>query len=215
MEIEMSDTLNRRAILAGAAAVPALAVPASAGSPPLADSRLLELERQVAIAEAAAIEAGNLHTEAEEAMIAWERSNPEPVMRSTEPPELDAELMRALAPYGGDWLVRAVRAILHGFDKNGAAEAALAEHSAAIKLWEERRRIARTNCHYDDLEADYHRLLERADAIRAEAAEIVARTIEDLRCKVRMMSQCDLLGLDNPLVESIVDDLGAASAALY
>jgi hypothetical protein len=203
----MSDKLNRRATLAGAAAVPALAVPAAAGPSPRADGRLLELERQVAIAEAAAVEAGHPHTEAEEAMFAWERSNPKPVLRSTEPPELDAELIRALAPYGGDWLIRGVRAVLYSLDENGAVEAALAEHSAAIELWEERHRVACANCHYDELEVEYRRLLERADALRAEAAEIVACTIEDLRSKARMMSQCDLLGLDSPLVESIVDDL--------
>jgi hypothetical protein len=208
----MSEKLNRRAVLAGAATVPALAVPAAAGSPPLADSRLLELERQVNLAEAAAVEVGHLHTEAEEAMFVWEQNNPEPVLRSTEPPELDLALMRALAPYGDDRLVRAVRAILHGLDENGAAEAVFAEHSAAIEFWERRQEVARVNCRYDELEARYEGLLEQADALRAEAAEIVACSIEDLRCKARMMCEADLLSLGSPLAESIVDDLRAVPA---
>ena len=69
--------LSRRSLVASAATLPALIVPAApaiASSHP--DSRLLELERRIVALDAASTEAGVPWDEAEEAMFAWERRNP-------------------------------------------------------------------------------------------------------------------------------------------
>jgi hypothetical protein len=190
MSRSISDNLNRRAILAGVAAVPALAVPAAAGSPPLADSRLLELERRVNAAEAAAVEAGHIFTQAEEAMLAWRQHDPRPTAYAIAPDGATASI--------SDWR-----------ELEKWKEAA----QDALGRWARREEVARANCRYDELEAEYQRLLERADDLRAEAAQIVASSIEDLRCKVRMMSEADCLSFDGPLIESIVDDLRASPTA--
>ena len=73
------STLNRRSILAGAAAAPIAALAGDAlAARTSTDSRLLELERQAAAAETAAKEAGSIFCEADKAMFAWKRRNPKP-----------------------------------------------------------------------------------------------------------------------------------------
>ena len=74
----MSD-LNRRSILAGAAAAPIATLAGDAiAARTSTDSRLLELERKAAAAETAAKEAGSVFGEAEKAMFAWRRRKPKP-----------------------------------------------------------------------------------------------------------------------------------------
>ena len=110
--------LSRRSLVASAATLPALVVPAASataiatasGDP---DSRLLELERRIVALDAASTETGVPWNEAEDTMFAWKRRNPEPKEKETEPPKLgpDPDLERALDKYG-DRISRKVRDIL-------------------------------------------------------------------------------------------------------
>ena len=184
------SALNRRSILAGAAAAPIAALAGDAiAAPTSTDSRLLELERQAAAAENAAKEAGSIFCEAEKAMFAWRRRNPKPTAY-------------AIAPAGAkgtsDW---------REFDR--WRQAAI----DAVAQWERREAIARTNCHYDELEAFYEGLIDQADAFRDEAASISATTIDGLQCKARMLSEADLITIGDSglLAGSIIDELRAAT----
>jgi len=83
----------------------------------------------------------------------------------------------------------------------------------AIAQWDRREAIARTNRHYDELEAFYEGLIDQADAFRYEAASISATTIDGLQCKARMLSEADLIavGASGLLAGSIIDELRAAT----
>ena len=96
--------LSRRSLVASAATLPALVIPAasataiaSASGHP--DGRLPELERRIVALDAASTEAGVPWDEAEHTMFAWERRNPESKEKKSEPPKLgpDPDLERALA----------------------------------------------------------------------------------------------------------------------
>ena len=75
-----SENLSRRTLVTAAAAMaPAIALPGAATAQPSSgDARLFQLERDVAAAEAKAIEAGHIASEAEDVMFAWRQRNPEP-----------------------------------------------------------------------------------------------------------------------------------------
>jgi hypothetical protein len=205
------SALNRRSILAGAAAVPIAALAGDAISAPAStDSRLLELERQAAAAENAAKEAGSIFCEAEKAMFAWKRRNPEPAMPKIKDAPQDAV---------DDWL----RAFLAADDpedfraKNPSPNAPgielLSRHNKNFSSWSERRRVALLNCRYEERKAFYEGLINHADAIRDEAASISAASIDGLRCKARMLSEADLIavGESGLLAGSIIDELRGAT----
>jgi hypothetical protein len=202
------SALNRRSILAGAAAAPIAALAGNAiAAPTSTDSRLLELECQAAAAETAAKEAGSIFCRAEKAMFAWERRNPKPKVRNFNIGKVCWDgpgiLVSGSEAYARYWKLVD--------EANADSTAALNEHSEAVKRWEERRSTARANCRYDELEVFYEGLIDRADAFRDEAASISATTIDGLQCKARMLSEADLIAVGGSglLAGSIIDELRA------
>jgi hypothetical protein len=210
--------LSRRSLVASAATLPALVVPASAtaivSTSRHPDSRLLELERRIVALDAASTEAGVPWDEAEHAMFAWERSNPEPNEKKAERPKLrpDPDLERALAKYG-DRITRTVRDILPILMEPTADTRVSAEYERELSSWNERRCAASVNCRYEERKDEFERLIAEADALREEAAGIVPNTIDGLRCKARMLSEADLGCVSGALAESIIDELRAWPAA--
>jgi hypothetical protein len=211
--------LSRRSLVASAATLPALVVPAasataiaSASGHP--DSRLLELERRILALDAASTEAGVPWDEAEHAMFEWERCNPEPKETETEPPKLgpDPDLERALDKYG-DQISRKVRDILSILMEPSADTKVSAEYERELSRWNERRCAASVDCRYDERKHEFERLIDQADALREEAAGIVPNTIDGLRCKARMLSDADLGCVNGALAESIIDELRTWPAA--
>jgi hypothetical protein len=183
------SAINRRSVLAGAAAAPIAALAGDAIAATSTDTRLLELECQAAAAETAAKEAGSVFGKAEKAMFVWRRRNPKPTAYAIGP---------AGAKGTSDW---------RELDRwRKAAKDATAQ-------WDRREAIARTNCHYDELEAFYEGLIDQADAFRDEAASISATTIDGLRCKARMLSEADLIAIGESglLADSIIDELRGAT----
>jgi hypothetical protein len=210
--------LSRRSLVASAATLSALVVPASAtaiasatGHP---DSRLLELERRIVAVDAASIEAGVQWDESEHAMFAWERCNPDPKEKKTERPKLepDPDLERALDKYG-DQISRTVRDILPILMEPSADTKVSAEYERELSSWNERRCAASVNCRYEERKDEFDRLIDQADALREEASGIVPNTIDGLRCKARMLSDADLGCVSGALAESIIDELRAWPAA--
>jgi hypothetical protein len=203
--------LSRRSLVASAAMLPAMVVPASAtaiafGHP---DSRLLELEHQIAALDAASIEAGVLWDEAEHAMFEWKNRHPEPEEKKAERPNLepDPDLERALAKYG-DRVSKNVRNLLPVLMEPSAdSKLATVAYERELSSWNERRCTASVNCRYEERKGEFERLIEEADALREEAAAIVPLTIDGLRCKARMLSEADIICSDGALVESILNEL--------
>jgi hypothetical protein len=210
--------LSRRSLVASAATLPALVVPASATVMPSAsghpDSRLLELERRIVALDAATIQAGIPWDEAEHAMFAWERCNPEPKEKKTEPLKLghDPDLERAIATYG-DQISKTIRDILPILMEPSADTEVSAEYQRELSSWNERRCAASVNCRYEERKDKFERLIAQADALREAAAGIVPNTIDGLRCKARMLSDADLGCVNGALAESIIDELRAWPAA--
>jgi len=169
-----------------------------------ANVRLLELERQIAEAEAAAIRAGAIFSKSEEVMFAWKRHNPKPQHREVTIREVRWDGSEVV--YGTE----SYRSYMKAVDEaNADLAAAVAEHCEVLKFWNERHCIARTNCRYAEREAEFNRLINESDALRMEAAAIPASTVEDLRCKARMLSEADLNCVPDGLAESIITDLQA------
>ncbi len=190
---------------------------AALGVPPLpsTETRLLELERQATAAEAAAIEAGRQHTEAEKAMFAWERRNPKPTRREVSTLKETLQFLQNSIDEEGQIptpAAAAKRSHARSLIKEKLADATR-EHSEALEPWEARRSIARANCQYEEREALYQRLIDEADAIRDKAAAIPATTIKGLQCKARMLSEAELLAVGDSglLSSSIIDGLRAST----
>jgi hypothetical protein len=147
-------------------------------------------------------------------MFAWERCNPEPKVKKTEPQKLgpDPDLERALAKYG-DQISRTIRDILPILMEPSADTKAGAEYVRELSSWNERRCAASVSCRYEERKDEFDRLIAQADALREEAAGIVPSTIDGLRCKARMLSEADLACVNGALAESIIDELRAWPAA--
>jgi hypothetical protein len=195
-----------------------MVVPASATAIAFghADSRLLELERQIAALDAATAKAGIPWDEAEDAMFAWKRRNPEPKEKKTERPNLgpDPDLERALAKYG-DRANKTVRDLLPVLMEPSADSIlAAAEYEMELSRWNERLSAASVTCHYEERKGEFERLIEEADALREEAAGIVPHTLDGLRCKARMLSEADLGCVGGALAESVIDQLRERDAEL-
>jgi hypothetical protein len=211
--------LSRRSLVASAATLPALVVPAAtaiAGVSGHPDSRLLDLERQIAAFDAATTEAGIPWDEAEEAMFTWEQRNPQPKEKKTERPKLgpDPDLERALAKYG-DQASKMVRDLLPVLMEPSAdSKLATVEYERELSRWNERRCAASVNCRYEERKDEFERFIDEADALRDEAADIIPNTIDGLRCKARMLSEADLGCVGGALAESIIDQLRERDAAL-
>jgi hypothetical protein len=210
-ENDAMSHLNRRAVVTGATALPALALPA-VFSPARADfgpadKRLFELEREIAIADAHADAAGLIHTESEDAMFEWERRNPKPAMPKIQDVSEEAR---------DDW-IRKMLAVSNPneFCKKNPSPSVrsrkiLAEHRKAVSQWEKRRGVALSNCRFEEREVEFERLIEQADALRYEAARIRADTIAGLRTKAAMLKNYDP-GRDDhaKIVDSIIAELQA------
>lgn len=199
------------AVAAGVAlATPAIAGPALA-SPNAAERKLFEIEAEVReLAEQAKL-AGRAHTEAEVAMITWDRRNPKPTL-----PEIEQASEQAV----DDW----IRASLAADDPkkfyeenpspNAHVVAADDAHDKALEQHRDRRRAALDACRYEEREEAFERLVDEMNAKFEDAAVIQATTIEGLRCKARLIEASgDNVSLQKGLVEDLLAWPGSAPAA--
>jgi hypothetical protein len=190
-------------------------VSASAASATACDPtevQLLDLERKASLADSASIEAGRSFSKSEKAMFAWRRRNPKPELRECTVGEVNYEGPPIV--YGTE-TYRQYTTLVD--EANADMKAALAEHCEAARRWNERQGVARANCHFDERNNEFERLIVEADALREEAASIRANTIGGLRIKARMAHGPDGLDLCREdhaaLAESILADLEVLNIA--
>ena len=171
---------TRRAILAGAAAVPvAIAAGASpAQSMGRADQELFGIEARIRELNARERAISPLRTKAEEAVRRWDRRNPQPKMREVSNDYALEDLQAAIALH----LRTPEKSILHHqIDlENQRADsedlkAAKAEHARAAAQWSIRRQAALKKSGFDEIDAKWNRLLDQASALSERAAEIRRR----------------------------------------
>ena len=175
---------SRRAILAGASAVPIAAVIAKSASASVhsADRKLFAIETKVRDLKAKMLAAGDLHTKSEEAMAAWASRNPRPKMRELTYQPKEREV---------DDFIRALQAKVQMPDPNADLKAAMAEHEQALTEWSNRRSSAEANCRLDEREITFNGLLDQMSALCEQAEKIPATTIEGLKCKARLVELHD------------------------
>jgi hypothetical protein len=207
----MTTDLSRRAILAGASAMPIIALAGAPGaaSGTAADRRLFEIESKAARIGAQVKIAGRIHDEAEEAILAWGRRNPEPRRLSLD----DAELRDVIEKHGTMLVAGMLRGCGRRFSSAPDLEDIVIRREAAINQWRRRRDRAVANCGEDRKEAAFGKLIDRVDTLLDEVAGIRATTIAGLQCKARLVEAHDKMNdPDNTLVSSILKDLLALSA---
>jgi hypothetical protein len=193
-----SQHTTRRAVLAGASAMPIVVIAETAAAASKCDEqRLFAIEAEVTELTARAKTAGHVFDEAEETMFEWRRRDPEPTVR-----ESRKEIEKKFDPVSGFEELR------WRFD-DADLEAATQEHDLAMNEWCAREQLAKNECGYDVKQAGFNKLLEEEEALYDEVAEIPARTMDGLRCKARLAKASD----DFPeLMQSIVDDVLALKA---
>ena len=217
----MSSTrTSRRAILAGTAAIPmaAIAPPAFASSD-RGERRLLKIEAEIDALDESGKIAGHAFTEGETAMAAWHRRNPKPAMCDNSfPKNIDAaaKVKSALEGSGLPENFIKTAAILastydfaDGVDRNADLKAAIAEHSAALKRWSAREKIAIKNCRFEEREATWNRICDATAALTEEAVEIRTATLRGVQCKARIGNKA---GTGDDIAWSVVEDLLALAS---
>jgi hypothetical protein len=222
----MTNQTTRRAILAGAAALPvttvANALPASRDQ---AEQRLFELEREADKLRQQAEAAGELSYEAEHAMIAWNKRNPKPEMREASFPENKNTILARKVRGALEGVVHPDQAAVIGRmaeawydpandDPNVDLKAAINEHGCALTAWKAREQAARNACGYDTRQAAFNELVDRMDEPRLEAAGIKTATMEGLRVKARLINSDSLSDAAHELTHSLLEDLLAWPASV-
>jgi hypothetical protein len=126
--------LSRRSLVAGAATIPAVALPAIPAVHAASELAIEQLgtELSAAIDDHSAV-CDRLEI-AEEAMWEWERRNPKPEMSETD----DADYTRAMERVAAD-----LRAAVKIKDKTQQDA-----HDAAVKAWTQRKKVAERECGY-------------------------------------------------------------------
>jgi len=207
---------TRRTILAGAAAVPITIV---AGASPAqsmgaGDRELFDIEAEIRELDARVKTIAPRHTKAEEAVIRWDRRNPQPKMREVSEDHVLDDMQAAIALH----LRTPSRSILkHMIDlenqrpESADLKAAKAEHFAALAQWSIRRQAALYKCGFDEIDAEWNRLLDQGASLAERAAQIQATTIDGIRCKARLAA-FDCVDKD-AIAASIVGDLNELRAA--
>lgn len=217
------STLNRRAILAGAATVAAVVQPGAVrianarpvelivgdgAGPAHAELQLFEIEQEVRDLDLKIKVAGDAWDVVQNADIEWKRQNPKPAEPS------------ATGDLPAGWRERGAQIIKEGdstfrdlcdaiFEpKNQDRARQKAEYVEALAQWEARYAAALDEIGYSAAQDTYEGLIDDQDALFEEAADIRSVTFAGIQCKARLAKAWDPSQVNTPaLANNLIDDL--------
>jgi hypothetical protein len=191
------SNLSRRSLVAGAATIPAVALPAIPAVHAASELAIKQLgtELSAAIDDHSAV-CDRLGI-AEEAMWEWERRNPKPEMSETD----DADYTRAMERVAAD-----LRAAVKIKDKTQQDA-----HDAAVKAWTQRKEVAERECGYAAVHDAEVTVCNETERLIDALAETPAGSLRALKMKAAFAALAGKIyngtTLPYDLAQSVIDDI--------
>ncbi len=172
------------------------------------EARLFQIEVELPKVKAQIEKSGRIHDEAERQVFAWKEHNPRPALRVEWLP-IENQLQKLLDRRGGSLTVAGVAKAISRTAP--VPKHQVEAHAKAMARWEKQLQAAKRRFSYGRKEVALCAAVDRAWALREEAASIRATTIDGLKCKARMVNSAEDTEFDG-VADSIARDLIAFSA---